>query len=178
MARITLQNCEIQDQATQKIYEEVEKYVGYVPAAYRAFSLQKNILEANWGRTTRIMQEGELSLELKESIGLAVSKANECELGTIIHQDKIKKHGLLQQEIDKRENADSSNEKTKTVLQFCVKFSVDTKALTDEDFDAIRALGFSDTNIVEMITVAEMYTGYNKVINALDLKITDRITCT
>jgi hypothetical protein len=30
---------------------------------------------------------------------------------------------------------------------------------------------------MEMLTVAEMYTGYNKIINALDLKITDRIRC-
>jgi uncharacterized peroxidase-related enzyme len=177
MARITLQKCELQDEATQNIYDEVEKYVGYVPAAYRAFSLQKNILEANWGRTLRIMQEGELPLELKESIGFAVSKANECELGILIHRDKLKKHDLSEEEISKRENADSSDEKIKAVLQFCVKFSVETKNISDADFDAIRELGYSDANIMEMLTVAEMYTGYNKIINALDLKITDRIRC-
>jgi hypothetical protein len=78
------------------------------------------------------MQEGELPLELKESIGFAVSKERmECELGILIHRDKLKKHDLSEEEISKRENADSSDEKIKAVLQFCVKFSVETKNISD-----------------------------------------------
>ena len=54
--------------------------------------------------------------------------------------------------------------------------AIATKApqkLTDADFSRLRELGYSDDDLLEMLTVMEMYTGYNKIIVALDLKLDD-----
>jgi alkylhydroperoxidase family enzyme len=59
------------------------------------------------------------------------------------------------------------------VLRF-VSIATKTPAeLTDDDFDQLKQNGFSEEDILEMLTVMEMYTGYNKIIVALGLKIED-----
>jgi alkylhydroperoxidase family enzyme len=45
--------------------------------------------------------------------------------------------------------------------------------LTDADFERLKDLGHTEEDILEILTVMEMYTGYNKIIVALDLQPED-----
>jgi len=40
--------------------------------------------------------------------------------------------------------------------------------LTDAYFERLKDLGHTEEDILEILTVMEMYTGYNKIIVALD----------
>ncbi len=177
MSRLQLADCSPSDPEIQAIYDEITKYIGYIPAAYRAFALQKDILKANWGRTKNVLTKGTLPLLLKESIALAVSGANRCILAIEVHSDKLQKQGVSPEEIEKITTGSSSDEKTNTVLSFCLQADSQPKALTDADFEKLKEFGFSESDILEILTVMEMYSGYSKMITALDLKKTDRIMC-
>ncbi len=174
MTRIKLQNINSENPEIKEIFSEIKsKTGGVVPAPYRAFALQSHILQANWNRTKRILSEGNLPHSLKESIALAVSSENRCHFCVNIHRNNLLKQGLSEEEVKQIINATSKNEKIDFVLKFCVKATKNPDKISDFDFEVLRKFEYSDEDILEMLTTMEMYTGYNKIIVALDLQIDD-----
>jgi AhpD family alkylhydroperoxidase len=106
---------------------------------------------------------------MKESIALAVSAENNCPLSVRVHTKKLEKRSLPLPEIEKRKRADSCDVTIKTILKFCVQASKDPHALSEENFKEVKSLGFSEKEILEMLTVMDMYTGYSKIIVALGI---------
>jgi uncharacterized peroxidase-related enzyme len=174
MARIQLQNENCEDAEIRPIFDEIIERVGKVPAAYRAFGRHSHILQANWNRTKNILGKGNLSIELKEAIAYRVSTENGCTFCMTIHKQNLEKLGQTDERILNIEKCEVvDDEKLQLVLRF-VSIATKTPAeLTDDDFDQLKQNGFSEEDILEMLTVMEMYTGYNKIIVALGLKIED-----
>lgn len=162
------------DVKTEGVFSEIRvKTGGNIPAPYRAFSRLPHILQVNWNRTKCILSEGNLSLVLKESIALAVSSANECHFCIHIHQKNLQKQNVSEEEILRRKKGKSSEKKIESVLQFCISATKNPHSLLEKDFSQIRDLGYSNDDILEMLTVMEMFTGYNKIIVALGIQIDD-----
>jgi len=174
MTRIKLQNEDSKIPEIKKVFDEIkEKTGGTVPPAYRAFGLQSHILQANWNRTKRILSEGNLPHSLKESIALAVSSENGCHFCVNIHQTNLLKQGFTEDDVNKMMKAESKDEKTDFILKFCVKATKNPEQISESDFKTLREFDYSDEDILEILTVMEMYTGYNKIIVALDLQVDD-----
>lgn len=173
MARIQLQNENTNDPEIKGIFEEIKGMVGQVPAPYRAFGRLSNVLGADWNKTKRVLKEGSLPITLKESIALAVSTANDCHFCIDIHRKNLAKHGLSEEVIDKAAQASSDDPKIDFALKFSVQATKAPQKLTDEDFRKLKELGYSEEDILEILTVMEMYTGYNKIIVALDIQLDD-----
>jgi len=174
MSRLTLQNENIKDEEIRGVFSEIKKITGgKVPAAYRVFGLQSHILQANWNRTKRILSEGNLPQSLKESIALAVSSENGCHFCVNIHQTNLLKQGFSKKDIKQITEAKYKDKKIDFILKFCVKATKNPEQISDFDFETLREFKYSDEDILEILTVMEMYTGYNKIIIALDLQIDD-----
>ncbi len=173
MAHIKLQSDPAKDQETQKIFEEIKKAAGEVPAPYRAFGNSAHILQANWNKTKRVLSEGNLDFQLKESIALAVSAENGCHFCVHIHRARLEKMGVSVLEIDKIEKSDSKDQSLKTILKFTTQGTKDPAKLNKDDFNNIKNLGYSESDILEILTVMEMFTGYNKIIIALGIQLDD-----
>lgn len=172
MARIKLQSENSDIPEVKKVYDEIkEKTGGDVPAAYRAFGIQSHILQANWNRTKRVLSEGNLPQSMKESIALAVSAENGCRFCINIHKNNLIKQEFSEVEVEKITNASSSDSVLDFVLKLCVKATKNPEKVTDADFAKLRSFDYSDEDILEILTVMEMYTGYNKIIVALNLQI-------
>lgn len=174
MARITLQESNSENPEIKEIFDEIKEMTGgTVPAAYRAFGLKAHILQANWNRTKRILSEGNLPKSLKESIALAVSSENGCHFCVNIHSNNLLKQEFSVEEVEKIKKAASSEAQIDFILKLCVKATKTPHEITDSDFETLHNFGYSDNDIVEILTVMEMYTGYNKIIIALGLEVDD-----
>ncbi|MFH1188203.1 MAG: peroxidase-related enzyme [bacterium] len=174
MSRIKLQNENSNNPEVKKVFDEIRmKTGGTIPAAYRVFGLQPHILQANWNRTKRILSEGNLPHSLKESIALTVSNANGCHFCVAIHKNNLLKQGFSEDEVNQIMESNSKDEKIDFILKFCVKATKDPRQVNNSDFEQLRNFGYSDEDILEILTTMEMYTGYNKIIVALDLQLDD-----
>lgn len=171
MSRIQLETSETQNPETKKVFAEISAKVGEIPAAYRTFGVQSHILQANWNKTIRVLSEGNLPHSLKESIALAVSTKNGCHFCINIHQKNLLKKGFSEQEVSRIKHASSHDEKIDYILKFCVTATSTPEKISDADFETLKNFEYSDADILEMLTVMEMYTGYNKIIVALGLEI-------
>lgn len=174
MSRIKLQdpNCEIPE--VKKVFDEIKVATGgAVPAAYRAFWLQAHILQTAWNRTKRILSEWLLDRILKEKISLAVSSINWCKFCCHIHKWNLIKFKVSEEEVKMNENWESEDKKIAFVLNFCRKATKTPEQISDLDFEKLKKFWYSDEEILEILTVMEMYTWYNKIIVSLWLKIED-----
>lgn len=171
MPHIKLQSEDTDNKAINTIFDEIRAATGKgIPAPYRAFGRMEHILTANWNKTKQVLSQGNLPRVLKESIALAVSNANGCEFCVSVHRANLLGHGLTQIDIERIAGAASPDEKVNSVLKFSVQASRDPHQLTNADFDRLKSLGYSEEDILEILTVMEMYTGYNKIITALGIK--------
>jgi len=170
MARIRLENEKATTPQVKEIFAEIIEKAGRVPAAYRAFARHPHILQANWNRTKNILGQGNLSIETKEAIATRVSKVNGCCFCLIIHRGNLERLGITLKEIDAIETGEVDDPKLNFVLKFVSVATKNPENILDKDFETLKSFGYSEEDIVEILTVMEMYTGYNKIIVALGLQ--------
>ncbi len=174
MSRIKLQNpnCEISE--VKNVFDEIKEVTGWiVPSTYRAFGLHSHILQAAWNRTKRILSEWNLDRILKEQIAFAVSSINWCKICCHIHKANLIKFWIDEVEVEKNWEWKSTEKKIEFILNFTRTATKNPENITDEDFEKLRNYWYSDEDILEILTVMEMYTWYNKIIISLNLQIED-----
>lgn len=173
MARIALQNENADLPIVKEIFTEIKTKTGMVPPLYRALGLSAPILESAWLYRKKVMYEGNLPFYLKAAIGVRVSEVNKCYACVKVHSQILEKMGVNPYEIRGMVYGEVTDEKLQFVLQFVSIAAKDPAQLREDDFESLRQLGYSDTDILEMLTVMEMITGLNKLVIALDLQPED-----
>lgn len=173
MARIKLETENATNPQIKDIFDEIKAKAGRVPAAYRAFARLPHILQANWNRTKNILGQGNLPLLTKEAIATHVSKVNGCHFCLEIHKSNLGKLGVSSKHIEAIEAGEVDDPKLNVVLKFVSIATKNPENITDKDFEMLKGFQYSEEDILEMLTVMEMYTGYNKIIVALGLQPED-----
>jgi len=114
-----------------------------------------------------LLDETELSYEIKEAIALLVSKENGCKMCVDVHKSIAKMLGLSEEKIEEilqGVEAMKSEEKEKALLRFCIKAAQkENYKILKEELDALKSLGWSDVEILEAVAI----TGYFNYINTL-----------
>jgi len=173
MARINLQSEITDNLEIDEIFGEIQEKVGRVPAAYRAFALHPHILQANWNRTKNVLGKGNIPIETKEAIATRVSKVNGCNFCLQIHKANLEKLGMSPTMADLVEQGKVNDKRLNLVLDFVSIATKEPEKLTDLDFEKLKDSSYTEEDILEILTVMEMYTGYNKIIVALNLQPDD-----
>ena len=57
----------------------------------------------------------------------------------------------------------------RAMLDFAVKLARDSRAATREDIEALRAVGFSDTAIHDIVQITGFFTYYNRHVDGLGI---------
>ncbi len=114
-----------------------------------------------------LLDETYLSYEIKEAIALLVSKENSCKMCVDVHKGIAKMLGLSKAQIEKileGVEAMETEEKVKALLRFCLKAAgKENYKITQEEIDALKAMGWSDKELLEAVAI----TGYFNYINTL-----------
>jgi uncharacterized peroxidase-related enzyme len=172
MARVALVKPEaVDDPEIAGIFEWVTQVEGAVP---NHFYVEMNFPEhfkAKLGATKVLWEMGELSLEEIQHIGIAVSKANECEYCTAAFCTLLN-YGLENDEEATRDFVENGAEalddpRLKTIIEFALKANDDARFLSDDDFSALRALGLSDKGLVQLVHLVSDFASYNRLNQAM-----------
>lgn len=132
------------------LLENVEKALGVVPNLMRTLAHSPAALEAylSFGKA---LGGGGLSGQLREQIAVAVSSANSCEYCASAHTALGKKLGVDESELRRSLQASSRDPKVEAALKFARNVAVKQGWVGDEDLEAVRAAGFSEGEIVEIV---------------------------
>lgn len=168
MAHIKLPEFEDMTPAIQEKARPILEKTGKLGEIFKLLALDEKLYFATDGMIQRfLLDETELSYEIKESIALLISKENGCKMCVDVHKGIAKMLGLSEKRIEEVLNgveAIETSEKEKALLTFCIKASKkENYKILKEEIDALKVLGYTDIQIVEAVAI----TGYFNYINTL-----------
>ena len=165
MSRITTVN---QTEATGKakeLLDAVQKKLGFAPNMMKTMAHSPAVLEAylNFNGT---LAHGKLNASLREQIALVSAETNGCAYCASAHSIIGKSAGLTDAEITAARRGSSDDPKTDAALKFTRSVIVNHGSVSDEEVAAIKAVGYSEAEIAEIIAhiALNTFTNYfNKI---------------
>ncbi len=172
MARVALVKPDrVDDPVIREIFDWVTKMEGAVPNHFFVEMNFPEFFKAKLGATQVLWQQGELSIEEIQHVGIAVSKANECPYCTAAFCT-ILTHGLGAAEdgvqsflVDGPGRLPEG--RLRTLVQFALKVNRDAAGITDTDVVELRSCGLSDKGIVQLCHLVSDFASYNRLNLAL-----------
>lgn len=155
MARLTVIDPQTATGDTKKLLDAVQSALGLVPNFIRVLANSPAALDAFLGLHA-IAGSGLLDPKTRERIALSVAEQNACQYCVSAHTAIGRKAGLDAQEILANRSGRSSDSKADAALAFARALVEHTGNVTSAEFEAVRAAGHSDGEVIEIITHVAM----------------------
>jgi uncharacterized peroxidase-related enzyme len=141
------------DQATgqaQKLLEGIQHKLGFAPNIMRTMANSPAVLQG-YLEFSNALSKGNLSPKLREQVALAVSEMNDCQYCLAAHSAIGRSVGLSEEAIGDSRRGESPDPKEATVFAFTRKVVENRGWVSDEDIAKLRKVGFSQSDLVELI---------------------------
>jgi uncharacterized peroxidase-related enzyme len=168
MSRLSVPSPESATGPTAEIYSQIKKAIGNVPNTYAAIGAYgpaalKAVLSAD-----AVLAAGTLSKRDQETIKPVISNAAGCDYCVAAHSLLGKLTGLKPDELKKIRNGEPTGDAKRDVLIRFVRTLAQTSGtVSDDDFAAVKAAGYSDAQLVE-ISLAFATTVFTNVFNRIN----------
>jgi uncharacterized peroxidase-related enzyme len=170
MPRVNLVNPGTATRAAKPLLDEIKGAFGSVPNMFRAVANSPAASKDMWG-AFGALGAGKIGANLGEKIAVAVADRDACSYCLAAHTMLGKKAGVSGEEMAEAQAGRASDPKTAAALAFALKLVENRGQVTDEDLQALRAAGYDDGQIVEIIAhvALNLFTNYINV--ALDVPL-------
>lgn len=159
------------DATINELLKEIKESFGMLPKLWTLYANHPALMKANWTKQKLIMNDGLLSNELKQAIALSVSVDNSCQYCVDAHKMMLESMGVNSTDIEKNEYEKAGfTKKESLLLEFSKEVNSHAYKIEDAVFDILHKNNCSDTEIVEVIGVVELFVGYNLFLNTLDVE--------
>ena len=164
MPRIALIDRAATTPSRQALLDDIHQAFGATPAMFRAVANSPAALRSMWG-AFGALGGGVIGARLGEQIAVAVANRNACEYCLAAHTALGQKAGLSAEALAEAQQGRSDDPRTAAALRFALKL-VDARGQVDDaDLQALRAQGFTDEEIVEILAhvALNLFTNYVNV---------------
>lgn len=162
MARINIVSHESANAEQIALFDAIETQLGSVPNFLRVFANSPHALKAFLGFYD-IAKDGSLDSLTRERIALALAQHNGCEYCLSAHTAIGRKAGLNAAEIEANRSGTSQDGKAAIAVKFARSLLEHMGEVTTAELQQMRAAGYSESDIVEVIT----HVGMNILTNIL-----------
>jgi uncharacterized peroxidase-related enzyme len=168
MSRLPVPSIESATGATAEIYHQIKQAVGSVPNTFAAIGAcrpdaLKAVLLAD-----SVLAAGSLSKRDQETIKLVISGVAGCDYCVAAHSLLGKLAGLKPEELKRiRDRLPTGDDKRDALIRFVRKLAASSGTVSDADFAAIKAAGYTDAQLVD-ISLAFATTVFTNVFNRIN----------
>jgi uncharacterized peroxidase-related enzyme len=162
MSRINLVTEHAANAEQQALYAAIQGKLGMVPNFLKVFANSPAALRAFLGLHA-IAGEGSLDVQTRERIALGLAEQNACEYCVSAHTAIGRKAGLSNSEIDANRTGGSEDAKAAVAVKFARSLAEHKGEINTAELLEVRNAGYSDADIVEIIT----HVGMNLLTNIL-----------
>jgi uncharacterized peroxidase-related enzyme len=155
----------------RSLWTRAQEKLGFVPNVLRVWALRPEHL-LRWRKYMDEVLKGPsgLSEAQREMIGVVVSTTNRCHYCITSHSAVLREltgdPALVDRLIANYRHAPlPANERA--MLDFAVKMTEQTHRCSDADLDALRLLGWSDEDVMDIAETAAIFNLTNRMANAL-----------
>ena len=168
MSRLSVPNLESDTGPSGQVYAQIKKAIGSVPNTFAAIAAHgpaalKAVLAAD-----AVVAAGTLTRRDQEVIKLVVSGAVGCDYCEAAHNHLAGLAGVKPDALKQiREGQPTGDAKRDALAGFVRKLARSSGTVSDEDFAAIKAAGYSDAQLVE-ISLAFATIVFTNVFNRIN----------
>ncbi|HDS1101781.1 MULTISPECIES: carboxymuconolactone decarboxylase family protein [Stenotrophomonas] len=164
MSRIPLIDATHTTADRQTLLGQVHAAFGATPAMFRAVANSPAALQSMWA-SFGALAGGRLSPLLGEQIAVAIANRNACEYCLAAHTALGRKAGASSEQMAAAQIGQSSDPATAAALVFALKVVEQRAQIADGDVQGLRAAGFDDEQIVEILAhvALNLFTNYVNV---------------
>jgi uncharacterized peroxidase-related enzyme len=157
--------------ASRGLLDAVQKQLGSVPNLFRIVSNSPAALEGYLG-LNGALAKGKLNPATRERIALAVAEINGCGYCLVAHT-YLGTHiaRLTDAEITANRKGGSTDAKADAAVRFAADIVEKRGRVTSDVVEAVKAAGYSDAEIVEIVAHVALNTLTNYVNEVLDTEI-------
>jgi uncharacterized peroxidase-related enzyme len=150
--------------ASQEMLKQIHAAFGATPNMFKVVSNSPAALKSMWG-SFGALGAGTLGAKLGEQIAVAVANRNHCEYCLAAHTVLGQNAGVSGQDMSAAQVGKSVDPKTQAALTFALKIVEQRAAISQADVEAVRAAGFNDGEIVEIMAhvALNLFTNYVNV---------------
>jgi uncharacterized peroxidase-related enzyme len=156
--------------ASARLLTQIEAAMGAQPAMFRAVANSPAALASMWG-SFGALGGGPLGAKLGEQIAVAVAQANRCEYCLAAHTLLGQKAGLTAEQLGHAQAGESADPRTQAALRFALALVQERGRVGAEQVQALRAAGFDDAGVVEVVAHVALNLFTNYVNNALAVPV-------
>ncbi|WP_454674484.1 carboxymuconolactone decarboxylase family protein [Achromobacter pestifer] len=137
---------------------------GATPNMFKAVANSPAALKSMWG-SFGALGGGVIPAKLGEQIAVAVADRNACEYCLAAHTALGRKAGASAEEMTAAQDGQATDPKTAAALRFALQLVEARGQIGQADVQAVRAAGFSDEEIVEILAhvALNLFTNYVNV---------------
>lgn len=162
MARINVVTHETASAEQKALFDAIQSQLGIVPNFLKVFANSPEALKAFLG-LHGIANGGSLDPQTRERIALALAQQNACEYCLSAHTAIGRKAGLTGAEIEANRAGTSQDAKAAAAVKFARAINDHTGDVTNAELADVRSAGYSEADIVEIIT----HVGMNILTNLI-----------
>lgn len=170
MSRVQLIDSSVAPAASKALLDQIHGAFGATPNMFRAVANSPAALKSMWG-AFGALGGGVLPPQLTEKIAVAVADRNRCEYCLAAHTALGRKAGATAEQMAAAQAGHADDPQTAAALDFALKLVRQHGQVADTDVAAVRAAGFNDEQIVEILAhvALNLFTNYVNV--AFDLPV-------
>jgi uncharacterized peroxidase-related enzyme len=164
MPRVSLLDAHTASPDSQALLGQIHGAFGATPNMFRAVAHSPAALKSLWGSFAAFGQ-GVLDAKLTEKIAVAVAQRNACEYCLAAHVALGRKAGASADEMTAAQMGEASDARTAAALRFALKLVDARGQVSEADVQAVRAAGFNDAELVEIVghVALNLFTNYVNV---------------
>jgi uncharacterized peroxidase-related enzyme len=150
MARIAVPTKEQAPVKSQPILENYDKVLGTIPNFFAMISQSPDALKAIADMHATLGKS--LGHKTRERIHVMTAEVNGCSYCLTAHTYLgAKLNGMTAEDLELNRSGHSTDPKADAALTFAYKVAKSRGHIADADFEAVRAAGFSDAEIVDIV---------------------------
>jgi uncharacterized peroxidase-related enzyme len=152
MTRLAIPELETAPDASRGTLDAVHKQLGVVPNMFRLLAISPNALGAFMGLSAGAAKL--LDVKTRERIALAVAQVNGCDYCLSAHTYLgLNLARISPEEIALNRKGDSSDPRAAAAVRFAANVARERGHVGEEAVNEVRAAGYSDAEIVEIVLV-------------------------
>ena len=167
---------ELPDDIRARILEVQEK-AGFVPNVFATLAHRPHEFRAFFAYHDALMlKDGGLTKAEREMIVVATSGANDCLYCIVAHGALLRIYGknpLVADQVAVNYRKADISPRQRAMLAFAMKVAVDSAAIDDADFAALREHGFGDEDIWDIGAIAAFFALSNRMANMIGMRPND-----
>jgi uncharacterized peroxidase-related enzyme len=156
---------------------EVQEKAGFIPNVFLALSHRPAEFRAFFAYHDALMEgESGLTKSEREMIVVATSGANDCLYCIVAHGAILRiyaKNPLVADQVATNYRKADITPRQQTMLAFALKVALDSHAIGDEDFAALRHHSFTDEDIWDIGAIAAFFALSNRMANMISMRPND-----